>query len=185
MPLINEEQKIIKRIADGDEHAFGTLFENTSKSVFQYILRFVNNREVAEDILIETYIKVWNSANKFKGDSSVFTWILGIARNLTMNEIRKRDYRLIDLTDNKFISAEQINSTCQKEISEIISKALTKLSPKHREVLDLIFIQELTYEEISILLNIPINTVKTRIFYAKEEIRKILTNMGVNKDELF
>lgn len=182
---MNEEQKLIKQIVDGDEEALKRLYEQTSNSVFQYIFRFVNNKEMAEDLMIETYTQVWLSAKSFKGNSRVLTWILGIARNLTMNEIKKRDYSHGDLTEKEFTKAEQLSSICQNEISELIGKALTRLSPKHREVLDLIFMEELTYEEIAFLLNIPLNTVKTRIFYAKEEIRKILKDMGVSKDELF
>lgn len=182
---MNEEQKIIKKIINGDEDSLRILYEQTSNSVFQYIFRLVNNKEMAEDLMIETYTQVWLSAKSFKGNSRVLTWILGIARNLTMNEIKKKDYILGDLTEKEFTKAEQLISTCQNEMSEIVGKALTKLSTKHREVLDLVFMQELTYEEIALVLNIPLNTVKTRIFYAKEEIRKILKVMGVSKDELF
>lgn len=182
---MNEEHKIIRRIGKGDEDALRQLYELTSRNVFQYIFRLVNNKEMAEDLMIETYTQVWLSAKNFKENSRALTWILGIARNLTMNELKKRYYNHGELHANESISAEQFNSICHNEISEIIGKALKKLSPKHREVLDLVFIQELTYEEISELLRIPLNTVKTRIFYAKEEIRKILKDMGVSKDELF
>lgn len=182
---MDEEQKIIKRIAEGDENALCILYENTSKSVFHYIFRLVNNKEVAEDIMIETYTQVWLSARRFKGDSRLLTWIFSIARNLTMNEIKKRDYRHEKLTDSENHKAEQFRLTAKNEIDHLIYLALKKLSVKHREILDLIFIHELTYEEVSKILDIPLNTVKTRIFYAKEKLREILENMGVNKDAFF
>lgn len=183
--LMDEEQNIIKSIANGDEEALRILYEDTSKNVFYYLFRLVNNKEMAEDLMIETYTQVWLSAKKFRGDSGVLTWILGIARNLTMNEIKKKDYSHRDLTSNEFMLAEQLKTICQKELTYIMSEALKRLSFKHQEVLDLIFIHELTYEEIAKILNIPINTVKTRIFYAKKQLREILKNMGITKDELF
>lgn len=181
---MNEEQKIIEDISKGDEEAFRILYENTAKNVYYYILRLVNDKELAEDLLIETYTQVWMSAKNFKGDSKVLSWIFSIARNLTMNEIKKKDYHLLELMDTESECAQQFSITCQREISSIMKFALERLSPKHREILDLIFIHDFTYEEIAKILNIPINTVKTRIFYAKKKLKEILKDMGVNKDEI-
>lgn len=182
---MDEEQKLIKQIVDGDEEALRRLYEITSRGVYQYIFNLVNNKETAEDIMIETYIQVWLSANRFRGDSKVLTWMFGIARNLAMNEINKRDYSHSNLTDKEFESEKQFHITSQNEIAELISIALKNLPFKYREVLDLIFIHEFTYEEISKILDIPLNTVKTRIFNAKEKLREILKNMGVSKDAFF
>ncbi len=139
---MNEEQKLIKQIVDGDEEALRRLYENTSRSVFNYIFRLVNNKEAAEDLMIETYIQIWLSAKRFKGDSNILTWILGIARNLTMNEIKKRDYRYQQLTDTESLEAEQFRLTAKNETEQLIYFALKKLSLKHREILDLIFIHD-------------------------------------------
>ncbi|MCX8034656.1 MAG: sigma-70 family RNA polymerase sigma factor, partial [Thermodesulfovibrio sp.] len=107
------EEEIIKQITAGNEEALRMLYENTSKSVYQYIFSFVNNKEIAEDLMIETYIQVWLSAKRFKGDSKVLTWIFGIARNLTMNEIKKKAYSHLELTNSEPESAEQFNITSQ------------------------------------------------------------------------
>jgi RNA polymerase sigma-70 factor (ECF subfamily) len=180
-----EENKLIKQIVEGDEEALRRLYEITSRSVYLYIFSFVNNKELTEDIMIETYTQVWLSAKRFNGDSRVLTWIFGIARNLTMNEIKKRDNMHNELTNIEQYQAEQFRLTSEKETEQLIYLALKKLSIKHREILDLIFIHEMTYEEVSKILNIPLNTVKTRVFYAKEKLREILENMGVNKDAFF
>lgn len=183
--LMNEEQILIMKIAKGDEEALRRLYEITSRSVYQYIFSFVNNKETTEDIMIETFTHVWLSARNFKGDSRVLTWIFGIARNLTMNEIKKRDYRHNELTNTEHCQADQFRLTAENEAGQLIYLALKKLPLKHREVIDLIFIHEMTYEEVAKILDIPINTVKTRIFYAKEKLREILENMGVNRDAFF
>ncbi len=182
---MDEEQKLIKQISKGDEEAFRRLYEFTFKSVYRYIYSFVNNLETAEDLMIETYLQVWLSAKKFRGESKALTWIFGIARNLTMNEIKKKDYRHDELTNSESQKAEQFRLTAENEADYFMSMALKKLPIKHREVLDLIFMHELTYEEVAKILDIPLNTVKTRIFYAKEKLREILENMGVNKDAFF
>ncbi len=182
---MDEEQKLIKQISKGDEEAFRRLYDFTSRSVYQYIYSFVNNHETVEDLMIETYMQVWLSAKRFRGDSKVLTWIFGIARNLTMNEIKKKEYRYSELTNLESQKAEQFKLISKNESDYLITMALKKLSIKHREILDLLFIHELTYEEVAKILNIPLNTVKTRIFYAKEKLREILENMGVNKDAFF
>lgn len=183
----NEE--LIKKISSQDEEAFKILYKNTSNKVFKYIYRLVNNKEMAEDIMVETYLHVWKSAKNFKGNSKVMTWIFGIARNIALSELRKHDYYTFDENENfnkrLTITPQQFNSTAQLEIDEIIYIALSKLSIKHREILDLIFIQEMSYEDIAEILCIPINTVKTRIFYAKEKLREILNAMGVDKNAFF
>ncbi|MDI1472523.1 MAG: sigma-70 family RNA polymerase sigma factor [Thermodesulfovibrio sp.] len=186
---MNNEEILIKKIAKQDEEAFRVLYENTSNKVFKYIYGLVNNKETAEDIMVETYIQVWRSAKNFKGMSKVMTWIFGIARNISMSEIKKQNYYNFDDNENlnnKFtVTPQQFQLTAQVEIDEIMQIALNKLSVKHREVLDLIFIHEMSYEDIAEILCIPINTVKTRIFYAKEKLREILNEMGVSKDAFF
>lgn len=180
-----EEQELIKKIAKGDEEAFRVIYETTSRTVYQYIFSLCNNKETAEDLMIETYTQVWLSARRFKGDSKVLTWIFSIARNLTMNEIKKRDYWHSELTDTEKSSPEQFRLISEKKSEELIHIALRQLSLKHREILDLIFMHELSYEDVAKILNIPLNTVKTRVFYAKEKLKEILKNMEVNKDVFF
>lgn len=186
---MDNEEILIKKIAKQDEEAFRIFYENTSYKVFRYIYGFVNNKEKAEDLMVETYIQVWRSAKNFKGMSKVMTWIFGIARNIALSELKKHDYYTFDdnenLSNKLTVTPNQFQLTAQGEIDEIMKIALNRLSIKHREILDLIFIHEMSYEDISEILCIPINTVKTRIFYAKEKLKEILNNMGVSKDAFF
>ncbi len=84
-----QDIELLERISKGDEGAFRQLYDQTHKQVYFYLYRLVHRREMAEDILMETYTGVWRCANKFKGRSRVATWMLGIARNLAMNELGK------------------------------------------------------------------------------------------------
>lgn len=183
---MNEENLItlIRDVSKGDETAFETLYEMTHKTVFQYLYRISNNQHLAEDILIITYTEVWRSAGKFKGHSKVLTWIMGIARNLAMNELRRHKVEEYALNEEIANSPMQFQDATNKEISYILEKALNKLTIEHKEVLDLVFLQGMRYEDISQVIDIPVNTVKTRVFYAKERLKNILNSMGYTKDDL-
>lgn len=174
--LLNDNE-LMKRIAKGDVKAFETLYRSTSNKIFFYLLRFLKSRESAEDIHVEVYTQVWKSAKNFKGKSRARTWIYGIARNLALNQLRKRGNRQMlqfseTIKDNKSTSVFDAFDRHQH-----IQKALSTLSAKHREVMDLVFFHEMTYQEVAGILGVPENTVKTRMFYAKEAVKKTILVM--------
>lgn len=175
------EHGLIRMIADGDEDAFRELYDRIWKRVYFYLFRILKEKEAAEDVMVETFSEVWKSASRFKGRSRSTTWILGIARNLAMNYLKKeRHTEDIGEYQNRLPVESLSVEDCDRR--DIIRRAFLALSTKHREILDLVFYQELTYPEIAEMLNIPLNTVKTRVFYAKGELKKILNEMGVERD---
>jgi RNA polymerase sigma-70 factor (ECF subfamily) len=133
--------------------------------------------------LIETYTEVWRCAGKFKGNSRATSWIMGIARNLAMNELGKSK-KHDNIDDFPSLSNGVVPDPEPMDRQRLIKEAMTKLPLKHREVLDLVFFCEMTYEEVSRMLKIPVNTVKTRVFYAKETLRNVLSSMGIKRDDL-
>ncbi len=171
------ENKLLKNVVNKDKKAFEKLYELTSRSLFFYLYRLLQHKESAEDIHVEVYTVVWRDANKFKGKSKVKTWMFGIARNLALNELRKK-YRETQNIDtpikDKFSSKEYEKFERQQYIQE----ALMKISTKHREILDLTFFHEASYAEVAMLLDIPENTVKTRVYYAKAALKEKLVAMG-------
>jgi RNA polymerase sigma-70 factor (ECF subfamily) len=184
---MNEETillNMIRRISDKSEHSFDQLYDKTHKKVFQYLYRITNDRYLAEDVLIDTYLEVWEHAGSFRGDSKVLTWLIGIARNLAMNEFRKKGFHEFELEKNESNPPDQFNTCAQAEAIRILKDVINKLNPTHREVLDLLFLQGMSYEDIAMIINIPVNTVKTRVFYAKEKLRNILNSKGITKDVL-
>lgn len=178
------ENRFIKDISRGDEDAFKELYEATNQKVFGYLYRLTNNQQMAEDVLIETYTEVWKSAKKYKGHSKVLTWIIGIARNLAMSEFRKSKTREYDITENIVYTQNQFLDCAESETLHILKGALNLLPVKHREVLDLVFLHGMRYEDISKITAIPLNTVKTRVFYAKGKLKNILKAMGFVRDDL-
>jgi len=180
-PNPEREAGLLERIVTGDEKAFSELYGLCSKSVYAYIFRILQDKTMAEDVQIEVFTQVWKGAGTFRGQSQVKTWIFGIARNLTLNELRKRK-NLLNIDD-----FPQLNDPKQPEIDTcdqagLVKQAMAKISAKHREILDLVFFHEMRYEEIAALLDISVNTVKTRVFYAKEALKKKMTLMGVSHD---
>jgi RNA polymerase sigma-70 factor, ECF subfamily len=179
------ESRLLKDVGKGDAQAFEQLYEATNKRVFQYLCRFTNDRHLAEDLTMDTYAEVWKAAGRFRGESKVATWMIGIARNMAMNEFRKnKTMRTQELDEQMSDPPAQFHACAGTETTQILAEALNRLPISHREIIDLVFLQGMNYEDISQIVEIPLNTVKTRVFYAKEKLRDALHLMGVTKDDL-
>jgi RNA polymerase sigma-70 factor (ECF subfamily) len=177
-------RKLLDGVVKKDERQFAQLYTITQKRVFYYLFRLTKSHETAEDLLMTTYTEVWKLAKNFRGDSKVLTWIFGIARNLAMNEIRKNRKLESELGEDLVYPSDQFSHSEKAEKLQILQEALNRLSFEHREILDFVFLQGMGYEDIAQIIHIPVNTVKTRVFYAKEKLRTILTRMGIRKDDL-
>ncbi|MEJ2153834.1 MAG: sigma-70 family RNA polymerase sigma factor [Desulfobacteraceae bacterium] len=174
---------LLTACAAKDEEAFRRLYDETHKRIFFFAHRIVGDRDMAEDVVAETYMAVWKSAGAFKGRSKVLTWIFGIARNLSMNALKKIRFD-VSIDDCHQLSTDGGLNSKNHDRKEVISKGLLKVSAKHREVLDLVFYQGFNYNEIAAILNVPENTVKTRVFYAKKALHETLCKMGVEQNDL-
>ena len=173
---------LLRRTADGDRESFQALYTRTNHRLSVYLHRFVRDTACIEDILVETYTQVWKSSANFEGRSRVLTWMIGIARNMAFKEMGRIQYHE-DLDDHPELIARKIDTDAGSR-KEVLTRAFDRLSPKHREILDLAFYQDLPHQEIGIILDIPENTVKSRVFYAKNMLRKTLTKMGINSNDL-
>lgn len=174
---------ILASVAMGDTAAFEQLYRLYEKRLYQYVFSLVNDQTMAEDIVGETMVAIWRGAGTYSGTSKVSTWIFGIARHKSLDALRQRGRRQreVDLdgaadlpahTDSPFDDMER------KQVETLTKRALTALTPEHQEVLRLVFYEELPYDEIASLLAIPTNTVKTRVFYAKQQLKKHLDRLG-------
>ncbi len=180
-----QERDLLHQIAGGDFKAFEDLYRIYHRRLFVFLLKLVNEQEAME-LVNDVMYEVWKGAKTFRGNSRVSTWILGIAHHRALNKLRERrameDLEVVetipDPRENPAAGAEQQN------LREKIKQAFRRLSREHREVLELTFYQDRSYQEISRIVGCPENTVKTRMFYAKQRLQEILGQMGMGSEVL-
>ncbi|MBK9737603.1 MAG: RNA polymerase sigma factor [Saprospiraceae bacterium] len=161
---------LVEMIIDKNERGFYILYERYSDVLYVMLLKFVVRTELADDLLQDTFVKIWKNIDRFdpvKG--TLFTWMLRIARNQAIDFLRSSSYqqqlRHVDL-DLFLPQIDQKNNTPSKtgelEFNDFKHKALLHLGQKHAEVIDMIFFYGWTYEQTATILKLPIGTVKTR-----------------------
>jgi RNA polymerase sigma-70 factor, ECF subfamily len=175
------ELEWIRRIASGDRSAFEQLFHAYQKRLFGYLFRLVGRRDVVEELTNDVMVGVWKGAAGFKGESKLSTWIFGIAHFRAISWLRRANPEVVDIDDAEPLRDPhdlQEETLMKESTGEEVRRALSKLTPQHREVMDLTFYQEFSYPEIAAILGCPVNTVKTRMFYARKELRQLLVVGG-------
>lgn len=175
---------LIARIARGDRLAMQVLYGRHHVRVFRFGLRFVRDKQVAEDLISEVFLDVWRQAAKFEGRSAVSTWLLAITRFKALSALRRRkDGELDDEAANAIedVSDDPEVAVQKKDTGEALRKCLTALSPDHREIVDLVYYHEKSVEEVAKIVGVPENTVKTRLFYARKKLAELLKAAGVER----
>ena len=174
---------LLASVAAGERAAFEQLYRLYEKRVYQYVSTLVYDPTVAEDIVVETMMAVWRGAASFARTSRVSTWIFGITRHKALDAIRRmgrhqRDVTLEEAVELPNPQESPQDSVNRKQVATLMQRALSKLSREHQEVLRLVFYEELPYDEIATLLSIPTNTVKTSVYYAKQQLKQHLETLG-------
>jgi RNA polymerase sigma-70 factor (ECF subfamily) len=174
------DRGLLMAIAKGQQDAFDTLYRKYETRLFHYVLNLIRDANAAEDVLAEAMLAIWHGAKSFRGEAQVSTWMFGIARHKALDASRQQQRdgrRTTPLDDALQIEDPQdgpVEHAMQQATAAYILKALSQLSDDHREVLHLAFYEDLSYQEIAELVGIPVNTVKTRVFYAKKALKEIL-----------
>jgi RNA polymerase sigma-70 factor (ECF subfamily) len=177
------ETELLSSVSSGDMTAFERLYRLYEKRVFQYVSTFIHDRAVAEEVVADTMLAVWRGAATFACTSRISTWIFGIARHKALDAVRRmgRRQREVDLDgagDVPDPREDPTESAHRRQVSGLTDRALSLLSREHQEILRLVFYVELPYDEIASLLSIPTNTVKTRVYYAKQQLKRQLERLG-------
>ncbi len=176
--------ELIAKIKKGDMKAFDELVNSYSKRVANIAYSLLSDREDALDAAQEVFIKIHRSVDGFRGDSSVSTWIYRITKNVCTDILRKRKANVISI-DNEDEDEPKIEiadeSTAPEHIAErnaqilAVREAISKLDENMRMVITLCDINGLSYEETATILKCPIGTVKSRLYRARDALRKILS----------
>ena len=165
------DEKLILRFQEGDINAYNELVKRYKDRLLNFVFRYFNNVEQAEDVVQDTLIKLYTHASYYKNVAKFSTWIFTIAKNNALTELRKNKRKKPDslwTDDGKFIDIsskeESLESKVQNEIAiDQLNKFLDEIPENFRIAVVLRDFQELSYEEISKILEIPIGTIKSRI----------------------
>lgn len=171
------EEQLVLLLQREDVPAFEYLYDNYSAALLGIIYKIVEDKELAEDILQEAFVKIWNNFKAYNAQKGrLFTWMLNITRNLTIDTLRSKGYKKQHkiYNDYKSVDNHSDGSTVEKFDSLGIRKHVATLKDDQREIIDLAYFEGFTQDEISKRLNIPLGTVKTRMRAAILKLREFL-----------
>ena len=171
----SSDVNLVNWIAAGDELAMQTLFARHRTFVYRWLLGFVSN-DLAEDLLNEVFFAVWRQADRFEGRSSVSTWLMSIARFKALSARRRRVPELGEEIETSVADPADDPAAAlqEKHRSELLRRALSRLSSEHRKIIDLVYYHEKSIAECAEILGIPAATVKTRMFYARKKLAELV-----------
>jgi RNA polymerase sigma-70 factor, ECF subfamily len=176
------DEMLLEGIAEGNRTAMHTLYARHNVRVYRFVLRIVRDTTMAEDLVSQVFLDVWRTARQFEGRSQVSTWLLSIARFKALTSLRQRRFEDIDQDDVREIADEADTPETSLEratTSEILRACVAKLSPAHREIINLVYYHEKSVEEVGQIIGIPQSTVKTRMFYARKQLADLLKVAGI------
>jgi RNA polymerase sigma-70 factor (ECF subfamily) len=174
---LSNDETLIPAIAAGDDCAMRILYNRHHVQVFRFAMRVVGDAAAAEDIVSDTFIAVWRHAGRFEGRSAVATWIMSIARFKALSVRRRRrdlelDKKVAEAVADQAFTPEEALLAIDR--SAQLRDCMTKLSAEHREIVDLICYHDKAIEEVAEIIQVPKNTVKTRMFYARRQLAQLL-----------
>jgi RNA polymerase sigma-70 factor (ECF subfamily) len=173
---------LVRAVARGSKSAMRTLFMRHQIRVYRVIKRIVRDHAEAEDLTSEVFLAVWRRADLFQGRSRVSTWLCGIARHKALTAIETvppvcHDEEAMLTVSDPAPSPE--GDLYARERTAALRTALTALSREHREIIDLVYYRGKSIKEIAGMLGIGLNTVKTRMFYARKRLAGLIAAAGV------
>ena len=184
-----EEKELVRRAREGDMSAYDDLVRRYQERIYATVYHMTSNHEDANDLAQESFIKAYQALKSFKGGSSFYTWIYRIAVNKTINFLKQRKNRvhmsLNDLDFNAEHDPDLVALISDKtprrdinlaELQEKLNEAMQKLSDYHRLVVTLHDVQGLSHEEIAKIMDCNIGTVRSRLFYARQQMQGYLSD---------
>lgn len=181
------DEELIERFQEGDLYAFDLIVKRYKNQLLNFIYRFLGNTEEAEDLVQETFLRVYRNRKAYQKIAKFSTWIYTIAGNLAKTELRKRKRRRFfsisdlgynekdyDISDEAYNPEKDVDGRMKEAI---IHEQILALSPKFREVILLRDVQQLSYEEISEIVDIPLGTVKSRVNRGRLKLQEKLKGL--------
>lgn len=184
------DQEVVRHAVQGREAAYRELIRRYQRPVFSLVYRMVRDRELAEDLAQETFIKVLNAIDSYRPEFKFSSWIFKIANNAAIDHLRRRSLNTLSLDGSPHASTpdaieattlqigdgaeSQLDAVAARELGEQIEAAIGQLRPEYRSCIILRHVDGRPYEEIAEMLDLPLGTVKTYIHRARNELRILL-----------
>jgi len=184
------DQQVVVFAQQGREDAYRELISRYERPVFSLVFRMVRDRETAEDLAQETFIKVLNNIDRYRPEFKFSSWLFKIANNITIDHLRRRQLDTISMEGAPdAVTAESARATSiavassapsaleqmeSRELGGAIEKAIAKLRPEYRACIILRHVEDYSYDEIAEIVKLPLGTVKTYIHRARQELRESL-----------
>ena len=167
------ELRLLARVARQDRDAFHDLYYIYHRRLSRFISRLTSRHDLIEEVINDTLWTVWKKAGEFRAASQVSTWILGIAYRQALTSLRRANtHSLVDDSARDQLMAEDVQAT--NELREWLDEALDQLPLEQRTVIELTYYLGHSCEEIATIMGCPVNTVKTRMFYARRKLKSTL-----------
>jgi RNA polymerase sigma-70 factor (ECF subfamily) len=174
---------------DGDapaqnlDHRFGALLKEHQNHLYRFVLRNIGNPSDAEDIAQQAFVEAYKSMASFRGESKMSTWLYGIAMNLVRNYLnraphRVREYESDDVLDTLPSGTDGPEAQAERgELMTLLAAQIGELPPELQQILMLVAIDGLSYDEAALMLEIPVGTVRSRLFRAREVIKERMPDL--------
>ena len=189
-----DDLELVRRCQAGDDHAFDALVAKYRNRVFAMIYHLVHNEQDAWDLAQDGFVKAWKSIDRFRAQSSFYTWLYRIMNNVAIDWLRKRHIQggqefddsiaLHDMEPGADLAPKSeplpITKLERREVRQRIDAAISKLSPEHRTVILLKEMENLQYHEIAETVGCSIGTVMSRLFYARKKLQTLLKDVYEN-----
>lgn len=177
-----DDPTLLGRVAGGDRLAFRILWDRHHAGLYRHCARVMNDPSLAEDLVNDVMTEVWRIAGTYAGRAQVGTWMFAILHNKMVSWMRKRRESELpedaaDIFADPRPSPGEVAET--GDMARLLRELIGRLGPDHREVLMLTYYQEMPVAEIAFVLGIPENTVKTRLFYARQRLKAMLDGHGI------
>lgn len=178
----DQEQHIVALLQQKDQRAIELLYDSYAPALFGIVLKIVHCRQSAEDVVQEVFVKVWKNGHKYHaGKGRLFTWLLNIARNTAIDQTRSAAFR----RRNSLEPLDVLQATQKQDVDTLqpehigLKDLVNDLDKKYREVIDLIYFQGFSQQEVKEELNIPLGTVKSRTRIAIRELRSFFNSQEI------
>jgi RNA polymerase sigma-70 factor (ECF subfamily) len=187
------DQEVVLQARDGHEHAYRELIRRYERPIFSLIYRMVRDRELAEDLSQETFVKALNAIESYRPEFKFSSWIFKIANNAAIDHLRRRELDTLSLEgardattpERAEATALQIRDRGESPLAEMearelgsaIERAIAALRPEYRSCILLRHVEDRSYEEIAEIMNLPLGTVKTYIHRARAELKDALGDL--------